>query len=44
MKTPCTQHSITFLLVGVTGFGKAKTQTVTHGCTRQMLASVSCCK
>ena len=30
--------------VGVKGFGKSKTQTVTHGCTKQMLASVSCCK
>ena len=30
--------------IGVTGFGKSKTQTVTHGCTKQLLASVSCCK
>lgn len=30
--------------IGVTGFGKSKTQTATHGCTKQMLASVSCCK
>lgn len=30
--------------IGVTGFGKSKTQTVTHGCTMPMLASVSCCK
>lgn len=30
--------------VGVAGFGKARTQTVTHDCTKQMLASASCCK
>lgn len=30
--------------VGVTGLGKSKAQTVTHGCTKQTLASVSCCK
>ena len=30
--------------IGVKGFGKFKTQTATHGCTKQMLASVSCCK
>lgn len=30
--------------IGVTGFGKSRTQTVTHGCTKQTLASVSCCK
>lgn len=30
--------------VGVSGHGKAKVQTVTHGCTMPMLASASCCK
>lgn len=30
--------------IGVAGFGKSKTQTVTHGCTKQLLAAVSCCK
>lgn len=30
--------------VGVTGFGKSKTQTVTHSCTKQLLASTRCCR
>ena len=30
--------------LGVRGFGKSKTQTVTHGCTKPMLTSVLCCK
>lgn len=30
--------------LGVTGHGKAKAQTVTHACSRPMLASASCCK
>ena len=30
--------------IGVTGFGKSKTQSVTHGCTKAMLASARCCK
>lgn len=30
--------------IGVSGVGKAKTQTATHACTKQTPASVSCCK
>lgn len=30
--------------IGVSGHGKAKAQTVTHGCSRPMLASATCCK
>lgn len=30
--------------LGISGFGKAKAQTVTHGCTQQTLASVRCCQ
>ncbi|MBL9207385.1 MAG: hypothetical protein JNN01_20055 [Opitutaceae bacterium] len=30
--------------IGVSGHGKAKTQTVTHGCSRPMLASANCCE
>lgn len=30
--------------IGVAGFGKSKTRTVMHGCTKQMMASTSCCK
>jgi len=30
--------------VGAAGFGKSKTQTVTHGCAKQLVSSAVCCK